>query len=180
MQESIPKDPLHGDYGGGEADRSPMPRQLELVCPHCAFHMPAAAAYCPGCGQTMRDIPHADGTVGRFPENIAGALAYFTLLPAILFLALEPYKRNRFVRFHSGQCLLLWAAAALIAVAIRLAGVFLFMIPTAGPLFLVLLWTVAALALVFVWLVLVVKALQGEMFQLPVLGDLAEQFADTV
>ena len=32
-------------------------------------------------------------------------LAYFTIIPAIIFLLIEPYNRNRFVRFHSFQCL---------------------------------------------------------------------------
>jgi uncharacterized membrane protein len=33
------------------------------------------------------------------------------------------------------------------------------------------------LALFFVWLVLIVKALQGEMFKLPLIGDIAEKQA---
>jgi uncharacterized membrane protein len=181
MQESIPRDPLQTDEGADEADRPRLvPRSLELVCPRCAFHMPATAAFCPGCGHTMRETPRAQGSVGWFPESIAGALAYLTPIPAILFLAFQPYKKSCYVRFHSGQCLLLWAAAALMVVAIRLAGVFLFMIPTAGPLFVVLLWTLAILALAFLWLALVIKALQGEMFKLPILGEFAEQFANIV
>ena len=50
-------------------------------------------------------------------------------------------------------------------------------IPIVGPLFVVLVLVVTAFAAVVVWLVLVVKALQGEMFKLPVLGKFAEQQA---
>lgn len=40
---------------------------------------------------------------------MAGALAYLTIIPAIVFLVAEPYKRDRFVRFHAFQCLFLAA-----------------------------------------------------------------------
>ena len=36
-------------------------------------------------------------------------------------------------------------------------------------------WIVAALALGILWLVLMVKALQGQIFRLPVIGSLAEK-----
>jgi len=36
---------------------------------------------------------------------------------------------------------------------------------------------VVALAVIVIWLVLVIKAFQGEMFKLPLLGDLAGQQA---
>jgi hypothetical protein len=42
---------------------------------------------------------------------VAGMLAYFTIIPAIIFLLIEPYNRNRFVRFHSFQCLFVAVSA---------------------------------------------------------------------
>ena len=60
------------------------------------------------------------------------------------------------------------------------AGLLLFVIPVVGPLFTVLVLVIVGLAAVAVWLVLVVKALRGEMFKLPVLGDYAEQQANTL
>lgn len=109
----------------------------------------------------------------RSSENIVGALAYLTFIPAIFFLLVEPYNKNRFVRFHSVQCLLLGAAAILLAIALKLASVVLFIIPVLGPLVVLLVSTVVALAVVVIWLVLVIKAFQGEMFKLPLLGDIA-------
>lgn len=119
----------------------------------------------------------AHGNVGALSENIAGALAYLTIFPAILFLSLQPYRRNPFVRFHAFQCLLFTAAVMLIALALRVAGYALFVIPVLGPLLVVVIDVVAGLAAVFVWFVLAIKAVQGEAFKLPVLGDYAQHYA---
>jgi uncharacterized membrane protein len=105
----------------------------------------------------MQTETRAQGKVGFLSEPIAGALAYFTFLPATVFLVLDPYKGNRFVRFHSFQCLLLWAAGILIAIALKLAAIVLFII--------------------VIWLVLVVKALQGEFFKAPLIGEFAARTA---
>jgi uncharacterized membrane protein len=118
--------------------------------------------------------------VGLLAENIVGALAYLTFVPAIVFLLREPYCRNRFVKFHSVQCLLLWGTVALVALALKVASLLLFIIPFVGPLFAVLVLVIVGLGAVAIWVVLVVKALQGDMFKLPVLGDYAEQQANAV
>ena len=123
------------------------------------------------------DEPRASGKVGALPERIAGALAYFTFIPAVVFVFVEPYKKNLFVRFHSIQCLLLWATGGVLALALKVAGFALFFIPVVGQLFVVLIFVLAGLAAVAVWLVLVVKALQGEKFKLPLLGEFAERNA---
>jgi uncharacterized membrane protein len=146
-------------------------------CPDCAAQMPETAAFCPGCGRPMQTEARAQGKVGVLSEPIAGALAYFTFIPAIIFLLLEPYKHNRFVRFHSFQCLSLWGAAVLLALTLKLAGLLLFIIPVLGPLLVVLVSAVVGLGAVVLWLVLVVKAFQGEMFQIPLLGAFAAQQA---
>jgi uncharacterized membrane protein len=147
-------------------------------CPHCAAQMPRTAAFCPGCGRSMHAQPKAEGRVGPLPESIAGGLAYVTFIPAILFLFLEPYKSNRFVRFHSFQCLFAYVAAIVIGAVLRLVSFALFIIPVLGPLLVVLVDVVVGLAALFVWLVLLVKALQGEWFKLPLLGDFAERYSD--
>lgn len=125
----------------------------------------------------MQVVPKVEGTVGVLPRTIAGALAYFTFIPAIVFLTLDPYRRDRFVRFHSIQCLLLWLAGLVIGLSIRLLAIVLFMIPAVGVLLISLISVLAGLAAFFLWLVLVVKALQGQTFKLSVLGQLAEHYA---
>jgi uncharacterized membrane protein len=126
----------------------------------------------------MHAPERAQGGVGALPERIAGALAYFSFVPAIVFLLVDPYNRNRFVRFHSFQCLLAWLAGFVIGAALKFVKVALLIIPFLGHLLALLISGLIALAAVVVWLVLVVKALQGEMFKLPVLGDFAEKQAN--
>jgi len=121
--------------------------------------------------------PPAQERAGLIRENVAGALAYITFIPAIVFLVLAPYKKNRFVRFHSVQCLLLWGAGIIVALAIRLASLLVFLIPMLGPLLVLLVSVIAILAAVVLWLVLIVKALQGGMFKVPWLGESAAEYA---
>jgi uncharacterized membrane protein len=139
--------------------------------------MPDAAAYCPGCGHAMRPVERAQGTVGALPETLAGAIAYCTIIPAIVFLLVEPYRKNRFVRFHSLQCIGLCLVTLVVGGMLRVVGFALFFIPVLGHLLVWLLSMVVTLAFLVVWVVLVVKALQGEMFKLPVVGDFAERQA---
>ena len=84
------------------------------------------------------------------------------------------------MRYHSVQCLLVWATAILAAIVLKLVGLVLFLIPVAGPLLVFLTWVVAGLAAVFLWLVLIVKAFQGELLQLPLLGNIAERYAPVI
>jgi len=155
---------------------------LPLSCPYCAARMPETAAFCPGCGRPTPTATRAEaeGTTGPFSKNIAATLAYFTFVPAILFLSIGPYNKNQFVRYHSVQCLLVWVAAMLGAIVLKLVGLVLFLIPVVGPLLVVLTSVMAGLGALLLWLVLVVKAFQGEMFQLPVLGDIAERYASVI
>lgn len=147
---------------------------MTIVCPHCAVSLPDDADYCPACGRATGSAGRAKGMVGGLPETLAGALAYF-LLPAILFLLVEPYNKNRFVRFHSFQCLAVCLAGVVFGAILRIVGFLLFFIPVIGHLFVWLMSIVAILGWLILWLVLIVKALQGEIFRLPLAGDFAER-----
>ena len=148
------------------------------TCNSCSAEMPERAAFCPGCGRSMSAVPRAEGKVGVFPENIAGALAYFSFVPAIVFLLLDPYRKNKFVRFHAVQCLAVWLAGLVAALALRILGMAVFLIPILGPLLVVIVDVAVILAALLLWLVLIIKALQGEMFGLPWLGTVAHQHSD--
>jgi uncharacterized membrane protein len=168
-------------------------------CAQCGWPLVEQAQCCSSCGaevsqtnrQALDSSPPAavqdavavgpqrpDSSAGPLPipENIAGVIAYITIFPAIVFLLLEPFKRNRFVRFHSFQHLLLWAAGVGIGIAGGILGAILQLIPFMRVLFLPL-GGLLSLAWFFLWLLLVVKAYYHEMFKLPYLGDLAEDWA---
>ena len=139
-------------------------------------------AFCPTCGTQIADgatcTKCAGGTVAGAPagaglaDNVAGALAYVTIIPAILFLVLEPFNRKRFVRFHAFQCLFFALAWFVLEIGLAFVG----HIPFLGWAT-VLLWPLIGLAGFVIWLILVIKAYQGQMFKLPVIGDMAEQQA---
>jgi uncharacterized membrane protein len=99
---------------------------------------------------------------GGLSQNNAAALAYLTFIPAIIFLVMEPYNRNAFIRFHAFQCI----AFSVVAFAIHLVLMF---IPIIG-------WAISLLlTLVFfiLWIMCIMKASKGEWYKLPIIGDFA-------
>jgi uncharacterized membrane protein len=100
-------------------------------------------------------------------DNVAGALAYITIIPAIIFLVMEPYNRKPFIRFHAFQSLGLavcWFACSVVLV-----------IPILG-------WIVGLIGMLVTfcaWILCVVKAFGGEKFKLPIIGDFAEKTANS-
>jgi len=117
----------------------------------------------------------AASTPVRPKDNLIAALAYVTFVPAIVFVLIEPFKRNRFVRFHSFQSIFLAVATILAAIAVRILYSLLALIPVLGYLLAWLVTGVALLGWVILWLVLLVKALQGQILRLPWIGNLAEK-----
>ncbi len=100
-------------------------------------------------------------------ENIEGALCYVLgWVTGIVFYLLE--KENKFVRFHAMQSILVFLP---LSVIYWIFGWMLWWIPFIG-------WAISILIglLMFIlWIVLMIKAYQGEMFKLPVVGDMAEK-----
>ena len=99
-------------------------------------------------------------------DNAAGALAYVTIIPAIIFLLLEPYNKKQFVRFHAWQCIFLFIACIVVEIILG-------MIPIVGWIILPF-FGLGVLALV---IFLIVKASQGKKVVLPVIGPFAEKQA---
>jgi len=148
-------------------------------CAACGTQMADNAAFCPKCGAASGSgvsapppAAPAGAPIATTPmaENIAGMLAYFTIIPAIIFLLIEPYNRNRFVRFHCFQCLFTCAALIVLHIILSFFGYFI-------PVLMFGVWGLLGLAELALWILLVVKAYQHEMFKLPIVGDLAEKQA---
>jgi uncharacterized membrane protein len=116
----------------------------------------------------------AAATAGGLTDNVAGMLAYVTIIPAIVFLIMEPYNRSRFIRFHAFQCIFFYIAWTALWIVLS----FIAHIPFLGWLT-ILIWPLVGLAGFVIWLVLLLKANQGQMWKLPIIGDLAEKQAGT-
>ena len=101
--------------------------------------------------------------------------AHITFIPAVIFVLIEPFKRDRFIRFHSFQSIFLAVATIVIAIALRILYSILTLVPVVGYLMAWLAVAVAVLGWGILWLVLLVKALQGQSIRLPVIGSLAEK-----
>lgn len=155
-----------------------MPR----FCSSCGAQMPDDAMTCPACGKGAGQASAggtatapAAATTGGMADNVAGMLAYITIIPAIVFLVMEPYNRNRFIRFHAFQNIFFHVAWIVLWIALTIIG----MLPVLGwASFLI--WPIVGLAGFIIWLVMLLKAYQGQMFKLPVIGDMAEKQANTM
>ena len=142
-------------------------------CPKCGAQIADGAACSVCAGGAPGTVPVARvATGGGLDDNVAGALAYVTIIPAIVFLVLEPYNRKRFIRFHSFQCLFFALAWTVLWIGLEIIA----HIPFLGWMT-ILVWPLISLVGFVIWLILVLKAFQGQMFKLPVIGDMAEKQA---
>jgi uncharacterized membrane protein len=151
--------------------------------------MPDIAEFCPACGRPVREgnffspeepLESAPAESAKITPAVewndrwVGALAYITFLPAVVFLFLKQFQRRKFVRFHAFQSVFFWGVVILLLLLGLLAS-------TIGWLFVwLLMGTLISLALFFTWLLLFIKALQGEWFELPWVGAFAEERAERV
>lgn len=111
-------------------------------------------------------------------ENVACALCYVLgLLTGVLFLVLEPYNRNRLIRFHAFQSIFLNIAWIVVFIALSIISIVLLPIPFLGAILSLMLHMAAGLGLFILWLMLMYKAYNKERWVLPFIGPLAEKQA---
>jgi uncharacterized membrane protein len=153
--------------------------------------------FCQSCGTALGDNgavctvcagrPSAGGAVAAMPapastglqNNAVGALAYLGgLITGILFLVIDPYKSDRFVRFHSLQSIFFNIAWAALWIVWMILG-FVLGAMTKGIFFLIempvnLLLMIGGFCL---WAYLMYSAYQNKTFRLPIIGALAAKQA---
>ena len=92
-------------------------------------------------------------------ENVAGFFCYLLgFITGIVFLVVE--KKSSFVKFHAKQSTITFLILFVISLVIGWIPVFGFLI--------------LILSLV-IWLLLMIKALKGERYLLPIVGKMAEE-----
>jgi uncharacterized membrane protein len=138
----------------------------------------SCGAAVPGAAPAAAPSPASAGASTGLTANVAGALAYFTFIPAIVFLVVDPYKNDKFIRFHSFQSIffavlvigftIVWSILSIILGLVSLGFL-------GGIMFLLSL--IIHLGFLCFWIFLTYKAYQNELYQAPIIGALAAKQA---
>ena len=117
-------------------------------------------------------------------ENLASLLAYvFGWVSGLVFFLIE--KDSRLVRFHGMQSILLNVILVIVAVVLGIGlSILLFILgQISGALSTIvglvssLFWLAFSVIILVVWVLCLIKAYQGQMYKLPIIGKYAEQFS---
>ena len=124
--------------------------------------------------------------------NVAALLGYIIWVIALISVIME--KENRFVRFHAIQALLYNAAFIVLYVVLAIVQIIITVVfgvaaAAAGDaggaiglilsLISLLIWMVVPLIMLIGIILAAIKAYQGQMYKLPIIGNLAEKWATT-
>jgi uncharacterized membrane protein len=111
-------------------------------------------------------------------ENVAAALCYLVgLITGVLFLVLEPYNKNKTIRFHAFQSIFLNVAWVAAWIVVSILSIALLAVGSLGLMLMSLLHLVLGLGFLVLWAFLMYKAYNNEKFVLPIIGPLAEKQA---
>ena len=126
--------------------------------------------------------------------NLAAALGYPVGIIALISLIME--KENRFVKFHALQSILLHVGFVVVAIALWIIGIILVIAGAAAGaaagssgggaiggilgMLIGLIWLVLIVAYIGGLIYAAVKSYQGLEFRLPVIGNMAANFAAKV
>jgi uncharacterized membrane protein len=143
-------------------------------CAGCGAQMADGATVCAACGKGQSvgggaaaapAQSQATASTG-LNDNVAGLLSYL-FIPAIIFLVMEPFNRNKFVRFHAFQGLFLGGVSIV-------GHIVLTIIPILG-------WIILpffSLAIFVIAIIAAIKAFQNQKWNIPVIGPMAQKQAD--
>lgn len=161
-------------------------------CAKCGAPTSEGSAFCGACGApvgstqpvatqpSLGNLPPGGASSSKpIASNGAAALAYLVgFITGIIFLVIEPYKRDSYVRFHAFQSIFLsviyiaffmvWGVISGTIAVISLG--FLWSL-------LLLIWGLLRLAFFALWLLMMYKAYNNERFMLPFIGPLAAKQA---
>jgi uncharacterized membrane protein len=159
-------------------------------CAKCGAQLTAGSGFCGSCGAAAGQSVTASTGAAVQPaqagaastgmtNNVAGALCYvFGFITGIVFLVLEPYNKNRFVRFHAFQSIFFSVACIVFSMIWSWIFISLLFTPGIGMWGLMgLVWLVIRLAMFGAWLFLMYKAYNNQEYKLPVIGEIAAKQA---
>ena len=148
-------------------------------CVKCGAQLAEGTSFCGSCGTAAGSAsggaaaPAAAGTA--MSSNVAGLLAYILgFITGIIFLVIEPYKNDKFVRFHAFQSIFFNVALVVFWIAYSIVTSILGFV-SLGVLAVVmgLIALLVSLAILAYWIFLMYKAYNRELYKIPFIGDLA-------
>ena len=143
-------------------------------CAKCGAQVGAAPASGPGPIPAGSMPPPPMAQSAPMADNVASALCYaLGFITGIIFLVLEPYSKNKVVRFHAFQSIFLSIAA----IAIRYILVMIFFWSFSGVFMGLAIVGIFGFACFLLWLYVIISTFQGKKVVLPVIGPLAQQQA---
>jgi uncharacterized membrane protein len=149
-------------------------------CSKCGGEVQTGAAFCPKCGQAQTGGAVAQSSQSAKPgldENVAGLLCYVLgWVTGIIFLLID---KRPFVRFHAAQSIVVFGGLQIISIGIGIIfGAGFMMMRGFGSFGMgMALYSLINLVAFVLWILLMVKAFQGEKFQVPVAAEIAKSIA---
>jgi len=112
-------------------------------------------------------------------SNVAGLLTYILgFITGIIFLVIEPYKNDNFVRFHAFQSIFFNVALIVFWIAYMiLVSILSFVTLGILAMLMGLVGFVIWLAILAYWIFLMYKAYNNQLYKIPFIGDLAAKQA---
>jgi len=160
-------------------------------CARCGAQLAEGTSFCASCGAPVASAPSGSApapAVGPAPSsaagtamasNVAGLLTYILgFITGIIFLVIEPYKNDKFVRFHAFQSIffnvaliVFWIAYTIVASVLGVVSLGILAMAMG------LLSLLIALAVLAYWIFLMYKAYNNELYKIPFIGDLSAKQA---
>jgi uncharacterized membrane protein len=148
-------------------------------CGNCGASVPEGSGFCSNCGKpagapAAQPVAQSGQAGSGLTPNVAGALAYaLGFITGIIFLVIEPYKNDRFVRFHAMQSIFYSIACIAFSVAWSIMVGILFQISAGIALITFPIRMLISLCFFALWLYLMYQAYNNREFHIPVIGSLA-------
>ncbi len=177
---------------------------LMKFCAKCGAQIGEGGQFCGSCGQavsgaatgnaastTIAGAAAGQATVAAgasippvtaaapMASNVAGLVAYVLgFITGIFMLVSEPYKSDRFVRFHALQSIFVSGVYVVVIIGWSILSSMVLGVGFGTMWRIVYLsWWVVRLAFFALWLLLMYEAYNNERFELPIIGPIAAKHA---